>query len=306
MAGCVAGIISGNATILEAGDAIPNNHQALLRFRTDNLSKITGIPFQKVKVFKGIWMDGKEQPLSPRMINLYGQKVIGCPTLRSIGSLDTVDRYVAPKDFHAILGQMLGDRIQFQSKVESINKVVMGLKSIPAFFRTNIPIISTMPMPVLARLLGKQEWLGQTLFKQNKIYVSKAQITDAKVYQTIYYPSPDFNAYRASMSGNTLIIEGMDEVDLDEMKLILESFGLDQVYTWESVNQQQSMGKIAPIPDHIRKDFMFKASTEFNVWSLGRFACWRNILLDDVYHDIFKIRSMIEKDHYTVRLNTQG
>jgi len=36
----------------------------------------------------------------------------------------------------------------------------------------------------------------------------------------------------------------------------------------------------------------------YNVYSLGRYATWRNILLDDVYHDINVIKQLMDSDGY--------
>jgi hypothetical protein len=46
------------------------------------------------------------------------------------------------------------------------------------------------------------------------------------------------------------------------------------------------------------------ATDEFNIYSLGRFAIWKpHVLLDDVFHDMRKIQSMIRDGHnYNGRL----
>ena len=53
-----------------------------------------------------------------------------------------------------------------------------------------------------------------------------------------------------------------------------------------------------PIDNKARKSFMLKLTLEHNIYSVGRFACWKNILLDDVYDDSFTIRAMINSDPY--------
>jgi hypothetical protein len=55
MAGCLAGVLNPTATIYEAAESFQQNHDAVLRFRDDQVSKQVGIPFKKVKVRKGIY-----------------------------------------------------------------------------------------------------------------------------------------------------------------------------------------------------------------------------------------------------------
>ena len=43
---------------------------------------------------------------------------------------------------------------------------------------------------------------------------------------------------------------------------------------------------------------MHKMTVDHGVYSLGRFATWRNILLDDVVKDIDVIKSMMGQDKY--------
>ena len=51
-----------------------------------------------------------------------------------------------------------------------------------------------------------------------------------------------------------------------------------------------------------RRMVISKLTSNYNVYSLGRFATWRNILLDDVLNDIYQIKKLIESDSYTKRL----
>jgi hypothetical protein len=310
MAGCLAGIMNGGATILEAAPSLPNNHHGVLRFRTDNISKITGIPFKKVTVRKAIWLDGDEYwAATPRLANMYSRKVVGKVHERSINNLETVERWISPVDFHQQLEEMLKDRIVFGQKISEINSDCIALEStIPGWVRTHRPIISTIPMPVMARCTGvlfKDMLCGSDEIKP--VYVAKIRIPGADVHQTIYYPGPDTYVYRASMMGDTLIIESMSETLNDEdIEMVSISFGL-----WQHPDSQfihglkKEAGKFSPIDDSARKSFMLRLSTELNIWSLGRYACWRpSVLLDDVYDDILKIRAMMGKHHYDVKRQT--
>ena len=53
MAGLLAGsMFRGQAQIYESAPSLPNNHHALLRFRSDGISNHLNIPFQAVDVVK--------------------------------------------------------------------------------------------------------------------------------------------------------------------------------------------------------------------------------------------------------------
>jgi len=40
--------------IVEKQSSLPNNHSALLRFRSNEIAQITGLPFKEVNVYKGV------------------------------------------------------------------------------------------------------------------------------------------------------------------------------------------------------------------------------------------------------------
>src|SRR5574337_1166605 len=94
--------------IFELQPSLPDNHSALLRFRTDAVALATGIPFRKVSVQKALW-DGKRLLTRPTLLhnNQYSLKVTGRASGRSILNLDPVERYIAPPDFLKRLGEGL-------------------------------------------------------------------------------------------------------------------------------------------------------------------------------------------------------
>ena len=61
LAGLLAGnmLRSLNPKVWEAQSSLPNNHEALLRFRTDRVGTSCAIPFKKVDVSKAIKYDNK-------------------------------------------------------------------------------------------------------------------------------------------------------------------------------------------------------------------------------------------------------
>jgi len=185
-------------------------------------------------------------------------------------------------------------------KVNSLSKDEI-VTSIETLDRRNRPVISTMPMPVLAKVLN---YSHDQKFNLEMINVRRYVIEDADVYQTVYYPDPELPVYRASITGNLLIIESIadqeHESDLYDEEVI-KSFGLFPSCCKFKDSGSQG-GKITPIDDTFRKKFILKTTIEHGVYSLGRFAVWRQVLMDDVYYDILKIRELTTKTNYDLHL----
>lgn len=308
MAGCLMGVLNPGAKIYEAASGLPDTHRAVLRFRDEKISKATGIPFKKVKVYKTIWADGKERLLGPQWINQYSKKVTGKYQPRSIVNLDTVERYIAPSNFHHQLADMCGDNIFFDHKLTAASRHALLFNDSQLFEvnRDGEPVISTIPMGIMADILGEK--VGDVKFEHQPITVTRFKIKDCDVYQTVYYPK-DNAAYRATLTGEDLIIESIGDICHNMVLDVLNSFGLRPIHLDDGVDENdimgdvqsiQQYGKISPIDDRARRDFMLKLTLEHNIYSVGRFACWRNILLDDVYDDNFRIKAMINSDPYAV------
>ncbi len=285
MAGCLAGIINPNAQIYEPSNG-DKRHKALLRFRTPEISKVTGIPFKQVKVIKAIWdaVDGKEVAPSPRHLINYSQKVSNQINIRSIQNIDPCNRWIAPHDFHDRLIELCKNRIEYNVDLE-----------IKIRANTNT-IISTLPIFAIAPLLG---WDIKANIQHNSIYTSTFPIDHCDVYMTIYYPSMCTPVYRASITGNKLIIESISPITKNELHEVDYSFGLpyqsEENGEW---NQEQKNGKMVPMDNKERKQFITELTRRLNIYSLGRFATWRNILLDDVINDIYVIRQLINAGHH--------
>ena len=301
MAGCLAGVLDPKAIILEAAPEPTTTHRAVLRFREDKISKVTGIPFRPVMVRKAIWLDGQEVMPTPRVCNLYSQKITGKILDRSIRSIESVQRFIAPDDFHLQLAEQCKARIKYNSPVEAISKkhLRVGNGGIGLIERApDESILSTIPMPTLMLLLG----IGHhEKFDFQPITVTRYKIPGADVFQTIYFPASETPVYRATMTGDDLIIESVANISIP--LAVCAAFGISYSQLQPISENVQKYGKIAPIDDRMRKHMMFTASADFRVYSLGRFACWRNILLDDVYEDFFKVKRMINTTtHYDHKL----
>jgi hypothetical protein len=285
MSGCLAGLVFPNAEILEAQNEPPINHGAVLRFRDDSVSKITGIPFKKVTVRKAIVYNGKFIQPNIQICNEYSLKVTGKVQDRSIWNLETVQRYIAPHDFQ----QQLFDLVA--------NRVNLGIAATSDMLKCETTL-STIPMPTMCRILSMAE---PAELKHKKITVVIANIHNCDVYQTIYFPEFTDQLYRATITGNKLIMEFIGEIPENlignYMDLITAQMSIN--YPMDSIEQKsQKYGKIDPIDDSARRQFLYMLTCNHNIYSAGRFAIWKNILMDDVLHDLFVIREMMAKDSY--------
>jgi len=300
LSGCLSGVINPTARIYESSAGTNSDHQAVLRFRSDAVSKQTGIPFKKVRVHKFIWWDGV-QVCTPRLANMYSKKVTGSYMSRSIWNLESVDRWIAPHDFHQILAERCHDQIQFGANISDIKQIDM--------VREKEPVISTLPMYTLAEILNYQP-IPKFSFKS--IYVTRYEIEDCDVYQTVYFPDPKTPLYRATITGNNLIIESTKSQKMEpgtaivnlEIEMIRSAFGIHgaNFFLIGKSDHEQRHGKISPIPDEWRKEFILRATIDHGIFSLGRYATWRNILIDDVLEDIYVIRKLIEQSYYNLTL----
>lgn len=287
LAGLVAAHAWPNAPIIEASDKPRAVHRALLRFRSNAVSQLTGIEFRKVRVHKGIWAESEPQQPAIRWANLYARKVLagGLKGDRSIWNLDTVERFIAPDNLYEQLVDSVGARI---------------LWGAPADFRDRKqPLISTAPLPLVLDALDIQRPFD---FPRSSIQVHRWRIPGADVFQTLYYPDNYLSIYRASITGDTLIVEAVGPLgDMDDEQINM-SFGIYLSNCEFLGSVEQKYGKIAPVDDSVRKQLLFKLTHDHNIYSLGRFATWRNILLDDVVDDIAAIKKLLKANNsYDIR-----
>ncbi len=292
LSGLLAGAMFPGSTIYERQGELPHNHGAILRFRSEKISQALGIPFKKVRVTKAIWFGQEEVQPTPRIQNLYSRKVTGEYNARSIRDIEPVDRWIAPDDF-----------------IEQLAKrttIVFNAPWQPSkWLDYQGPIISTIPMPVMLKLLGTAvPGLNETMFHRAPIWTRTYTFEDnVDLYQTIYFPGGDTTLYRASFTGNKLICEYSSDPNI-KSNMPIDAFGLEHIiaYEPEKVTKHQEFGKIIPIDNYIRRKIMSDLTHNHNIYSLGRFATWRNILLDDVFDDIRRIKDMAQMDSYSRRI----
>lgn len=304
----MAGLLAGNMLkkhepkIIESAPSLPNNHSAVLRFRSSVVSDVLSIPFERVKVAKGHipW----KNPVADSMS--YSRKTNG--TYRSDRSIVTtsnelVDRYIAPPDLISQMSQ--GLNIEFKKKFKA-PKAKDGA------------YISTMPMPALMDLLDYKE---KPEFKTVHGFNVSASLSETYAHFSLYVPHPEIAFNRISITGNQLIIEYSypllsakelkamyeDLVDnrptlMGNIGLALEMCGIERKHLYSGVFnptvKMQQYSKILPLHEDERRAFIAWATEHYNIYSLGRFAVWKpGLLLDDLVKDIRIIESFINKPH---------
>lgn len=288
--------------VIEAQASIPNNHAALLRFRSSIVGDALNIPFRAVNVMKAV-VPFSGNPVGDALS--YSIKTNGNATLRSsISAQGKIEqRFIAPSD--------LIDRMQ--------KKVVAPIKLKTTFKAKKTDdkkTISTIPMPLLMQLLGYDHKID---FGYVAGYTIQVDLKSTDVCATVYFPNPEIKPYRASITGNRLIVEyaepnfTSDRIEAevtelarhpkkiaDELLNVLPHMGL-KVRHASGVPEVrlQKYAKIRPIDDGARKRFILWASEHHNIYSLGRFATWRpSLLLDDVVNDVRVIQKIANGTNY--------
>lgn len=300
MAGLLAGAVLRDDcdSILEAQSELPNNHSALLRFRSSVVGDTLNIPFKPVRVIKAVASLGN--PVADAIS--YSIKTNGSATLRSVitaqGAVE--ERFIAPENFIQRMAAMCKGKLAFNAKW--VPQPVLGESSPKK--------ISTLPMPVLMGLLGYKH---DTEFKSVIGYTCTAKLRNTDLCATIYFPDEHEMAYRASVTGDRLIVEyafpGHNEAEAseemkrladypkdrrDHLHTILAHFGMrsDRIIGVPEVKAQR-YAKILPVPDDVRKRFMLWATEHHNIYSFGRFATWRpGLLMDDLINDLRVIQRL--------------
>lgn len=292
-AGLLSGLCFPGASIIERGPRGLSTHSAVLRFRSNAVSRMTGIKFKKVFVRKGIWSCEKlYDKCNITFANQYSRKVTGGAVGdRSIWNLDAVERWIAPPYFRETLIEMLGDKIEWHKEFTT----QMLINAIDA----NDAVISTVPLPVMLKIAGSDLSTGKLTdgFKTSKINTVTYQINNCDVHQTVYFPDRKTPVYRASITESNLIIEytnSIQECDIDD---VLDAFGLNRDCIKETLHRNLGsveFAKMMPIDEDWRQGVIGALTQRHNIYSIGRLATWRpGLLLDDVIEDANAVKGIL-------------
>lgn len=302
-------------SVMERQPGLPQNHHAILRFRSPNIEHVTGIPLKPVKIMK------TAHPFKNPVTDMihYSIKCTGKAEIRSIhtasGNIET--RYAPPKDFQYQLAQKAnGGRsknsiISYNCDSVELSELIWDQK----FSMEPEPIISTIPMPILMDILA---WRPKPKFESFGGCVIRHKM-NSNLYASVYFPDPTLPFSRVSIEGDELVIECPDPATgiqfrnmlKDEKKLLdftvkAHSYmGTNGIayYDTPPIAAYQKRLKILPIDEQVRREFISWATVKHNVYSLGRYAAWRpGLVTDDLIRDIQVIRSLIRSDSYEQRM----
>lgn len=284
LAGLLAGSVFPRAKIFERGSEQQASHKAVLRFRTPAVGEAVGVEFKKVTVHKGIWANGFFARPNIQLANLYSKKVINRYADRSIWKIEPSERFIAPEDLIEQMVERCARRIEWDCSVG------LGLLR----DASNAPIVSTIPMNLMCDMVMDPNAPCPD-FKFAPITVRRWRIPDADVFQTVYFPDPETNLYRVSITKGLMIAEYMNEADSYHF---FDAFGLNSSDCVALDNSKQRYGKIAEIDNDWRRSFIHHLSSTQSIYSVGRFATWRNLILDEVIHDLHVVKKLIASSEY--------
>jgi hypothetical protein len=314
MAGLLAGAVlrTDAVAVWEAQSELPNNHTALLRFRTDKVAQAINVPFKEVSVMKAV-VPAVGNPVGDAIA--YSMRTNGTASLRSVVSAEgkVEKRFIAPSNLIEAMACRVSAEIKLGEPMSAfeLNKLV----------GVNRAVISTMPMPLLMDLLD----YDKPEFEFVHGFTVNCNVPNCDVYATLYFPGLT-SFYRASLTGSRLTLEYCNPTYPNGVKMMcnqyinerhlpvgdittaLEHFGIKldieaiMSAQWNISVNPQKYAKIKPIDEKVRKHFIMWASDKHRIFSLGRFATWRpGLLLDDVVNDIRVIQHVASHGNYDHR-----
>ena len=90
----------------------------------------------------------------------------------------------------------------------------------------------------------------------------------------------------------------------DIFNFLKDDFGVKSYELKDITVSEMKYGKLLPIEEKVRKEFILYLTQQYNIFSVGRFATWRQLLLDDIVDDINVIDNMIG-DNYLIQLHSK-
>jgi len=271
------------------------HHKAIMRLREKAIGDAFGLSLRKITVWKGIYFRGEfYDRYMPNVNNLYSKKVLGYVGERSLGALGKVDRYTFPAGATIVPA----GKVFYSYKLIAVEpgrlifQTPEGEKEVFYDF-----CISTIPLVVLAPLCGFA--CSPEEIRARPIYLARCGLKiPSDVFQTFYVPEEKYKIYRASVDGDRLIFEavaplGPEDVYAEITELTEELFGLGKEIDCDSFTfHKQDLGKIIENRE-VSNAAVWWFTDKFKIYSLGRFALWRPLRMDQVFKDMRIITKMI-------------
>jgi hypothetical protein len=278
----------------------PEKHRAILRIKDSQVGVILGCPMKEIEAERTAYYGGKlNSKANITASNQYSIKVSDSIKKRSISNLGKVKRFIMDGKIN-LKGSVFGAKLYRMTEVGKMLYFSGNSSKQNCFVNYDI-CINTIPLPSLLQIGGinlSEKFDLQNTFKSQQIFVLSYGISiDVDVCQTIYFPEPEYNIYRASIENKRLIIESVDlEPNIDEIMLVEKLFGLNLFNVTIFKDGCLSIlpfGKIINMDNDIRRLIILKLTERYNIYSLGRYATWKSIRLDDLVSDLKRIENMI-------------
>jgi hypothetical protein len=280
MAGLLAAnmLRSRSPIVVEKSASLPNNHRAILRFRSSAVGDKLGIPFREVTMVKAAlpW----KNPVAD--ILAYSEKIGGrVLTDRSISrrDIEVAKRWIAPPDLIERMAR--GIEVRLGEEYD--------------FARDKPKVISTIPLPSLLLAVGYDREIGFS-DRYRHGWVVSARVLDSDAFATLVIPNPSIPFYRASITVDELIVEAIAEPRRPEVvaEEAAELLGV-RIDRGSTALKRQPYAKILPINDRERRRAIHDVSAKRGIaYSLGRFATWRpGLMTEDLIKDVNIINGWI-------------
>ena len=288
MAGSVAsgafGVYAPVNYDLRAGNE-ESEHKAVMRLRDVNVAKYLGVQVEPITVWKSVADEDRLlESADIRLNNLYSLKLYGELGERSLRSLGRVQRWL-------IRGVPRPRDTQWNHRLVKLTPGLATFKCMGEYHEYSYDVcISTIPMRFALEAAGYH--ISRAQFESKSIYVWTATVKHkCTLHQTIYFPIFGTSVYRATLQGQQFIIESIDDAKLC-ISDVAWYFGLEEEDFEDIKMHQQNMGKLVPIDEHMRHQYIYELTDRFNVYSLGRYAIWKPIRADHLVGDVEKIHQL--------------
>jgi len=237
------------------------------------------------------------------MMNSYSKKVYGSLGVRSIFNLGIVKRYLISGISNPTSVKYLHNLYSIGDKTAKFVYTRSATNKLDRHAGYDF-CISTIPLPILLRIC-KIEY-PEHLFKYKKIHVYNFKIgIPSSVHQTIYFPDPEHDVYRATLECDKMIVECGAEWKDFSSDAVMRAFGLSTVNVGKVSYNVQPFGKISCYDHDLRRSFIQQLTERFGVYSFGRYATWRPLRADQLMDDIEKIKRLIGASEQRRRYETK-